>query len=161
MSIKAKLAAAVQRANDTGSGNKKKGPVKTTMQPMQVKKPTVITQNRPTGLAGTNRVTAPAPAATSSVKTKSDYKAQNAAAKLESKYAKKSENRSYRQEKSAAKKEMKLDRIKTKESGQLGKKITEGVAAGGAILGLIDQVKKTFPGKKTENGQTGNNQTGG
>ena len=155
MSIKAKLAAAVQRANDTGSGNKKKGPVKTPMQPMQVKKPTAITQNRPTGLAGTNRVTAPAPAATSSVKAKSDYKAQNAAAKLESKYAKKSENRSYRQEKSAAKKEMKLDRIKSGEGKNIAEKVEKGAAVAGTLLGVVEGVKRAFPGKKTGNDQTG------
>jgi len=130
MSIKAKLAAAVQRANDTGDKNKKKGPVKTPMQPMTTKRPMAVTQNRSTGLAGANRPAAPAPSA---VKTKSDYKSERKAMKNE-----------YKNEKYSARQEGKLDRIKSKESGQLGKKIGEGVAAGGAVLTLIDQAKRTF-----------------
>jgi hypothetical protein len=143
MSIKAKLAAAVQRANETGNKNKKKTP----MQPMQAKRPTAVTQNRPTSLVGANKTNASAPAATSAVKTKADYKAQNAASKLESKYAKKSENRSYRQEKSAAKREMKLDKIKSGESKTVAEKVEKGAAVAGTLLGVVEGVKRAFPGK--------------
>ena len=137
MSIKAKLAAAVQRANETGNKNKKKTP----MQPMQAKRPTAVTQNRPTSLVGANKTNA------SAVKTKADYKAQNAASKLESKYAKKSENRSYRQEKSAAKREMKLDKIKSGESKTVAEKVEKGAAVAGTLLGVVEGVKRAFPGK--------------
>jgi hypothetical protein len=141
MNLKAKIQAAASRAaSGPGNPKAKKG---TPMQPMATKRPTGITQNKPTGLSGANRPSAPA--STSSVKTKADYKAERNSMKNE-----------YKNAKYVARQEGKLDRIKSKESGQVGKKIGEGVAAGGAILTLIDQAKKTFA-KPTNNtpGQNG------
>jgi hypothetical protein len=139
MNLKAKIQAAASRAaNGPGNPKTKKG---TPMQPMTTKRPTGVTQNKPTGLSGANRPAAPAPSA---VKTKSDYKSERKAMKNE-----------YKNEKYSARQEGKLDRIKSKESGQLGKKIGEGVAAGGAVLTLIDQAKKTFAKPNNTSGQNG------
>lgn len=159
MSIQAKLAAAIQRANGgPGNGQKKKSVKPTPMQVerMPVKMPTAITQNRPTGLVGVNQPAAPAPATTSTAKSKADYKAENAAAKLENRYARKAANRSYRQEKSAAKREMELDRIKSGESKNIAGKVEKTAAAAGTLLGLVEGFKKAFPGKKPGQGQNQN-----
>ena len=75
--------------------------------------------------------------------------------KATTRYAKKSENRSYRQEKSAAKKEMKLDRIKSGEGKNIAEKVEKGAAVAGTLLGVVEGVKRAFPGKKTGNDQTG------
>ena len=140
MNLKSKIAAAASRGN-IGPGKKKKTPAQP-MQKMPVNKATSITQNKGAATPLQMRPTAPVE------KSKAEYKAENASAKLKNKYAKKAENREYRQEKTAAKREAKLDRIKSGEGSNFGEKVTKAGEAGATILTLIEGVKRAFPGKQ-------------